>query len=127
MLLETLRVTGLDQALSAGLKRWRKPRAIHDPGKIVADLAVTLALGGDCPAGIAMLRADRGAETTATDSISRPQQDHEIEVKECLDDRRRVLADGLAPLRAVEHEGRPCRHGHADDPRRDFLSSDQGT
>ena len=57
LLLETLRVTGLDQALSDGLVRWRAPRAVHDPGKIVADLAVTLALGGDCLADIAVLRS----------------------------------------------------------------------
>jgi len=30
---------------------------VHDPGKIVADLAVTLALGGDCLADIAVLRS----------------------------------------------------------------------
>src|SRR4051794_14336043 len=57
LLLETLRVTGLDQALSDGLAPWRAPRAVHDPGKIVADLAVTLALGGDCLADIAVLRS----------------------------------------------------------------------
>ena len=53
-----LRVTGLDQGLSAGLARWRAPRAVHDPGKIIADLAVTLALGGDCLADVATLRAE---------------------------------------------------------------------
>ena len=37
----------LDRGLSAGLARWRAGRAVHDPGKIIADLAVTLALGGD--------------------------------------------------------------------------------
>lgn len=57
LLLETLRVTGLDRALSAQLERWRPTRAVHDPGKVIADLAVTLALGGDCLADIAMLRA----------------------------------------------------------------------
>src|SRR6202042_2005663 len=31
-------------------------RAVHDPGKIVADLAAALALGGDCLADIAVLR-----------------------------------------------------------------------
>ncbi len=44
LLLETLRVTGLEQTLSKQLQRWRPARAIHDPGKIVADLAVSLAL-----------------------------------------------------------------------------------
>lgn len=33
LLYETARVTGLDGGLSAALQRWRKPRAIHDPGK----------------------------------------------------------------------------------------------
>jgi hypothetical protein len=34
----------------------RAPRAVHDPGKIVADLAAAVALGGDCLANIAVLR-----------------------------------------------------------------------
>jgi hypothetical protein len=33
------------------------PRAVHSPGKIVADLAVALALGGDCLADVTMLRS----------------------------------------------------------------------
>lgn len=58
LLTQTLRATGLDQALSLGLERWRKPRATRDPGKVVADLAVMLALGGDCLSDIAVLRAE---------------------------------------------------------------------
>jgi hypothetical protein len=58
LLTRALAVTGLEAGLSAGLARWRAPRATHDPGKIIADLAVTLALGGDCLADIAMLRAE---------------------------------------------------------------------
>ena len=57
LLAETLRVTGLGEGLSAGLARWRAPRAVHDPGKIIADLVMTLALGGDCLADIAVLRS----------------------------------------------------------------------
>jgi hypothetical protein len=56
LLWETMRVTGLGRGLSAGLDRWRAPRAVHDPGKIVADLAAAVALGGDCLADIAVLR-----------------------------------------------------------------------
>ena len=59
-LVETVRVAGLDRALSAGLGRWRKPMARHDPGKVITDLALTLALGGDCLADIALLRAEPG-------------------------------------------------------------------
>jgi hypothetical protein len=57
-LVETVRVAGLDGALSAALACWRKPMAIHDPAKVITDLAVTLALGGDCLADIALLRAE---------------------------------------------------------------------
>jgi Transposase DDE domain group 1 len=38
LLAETLRATGLGQGLADGLARWRAPRAVHDPGKIIADL-----------------------------------------------------------------------------------------
>ena len=58
LLAETLRVTGLGEGLAEGLARWRAPRAVHDPGKIIGDLAMTLALGGDCLADIAVLRAE---------------------------------------------------------------------
>ncbi len=33
-----MRVTGLAVGLSQGLARWRAPRAVHDPGKIVTDI-----------------------------------------------------------------------------------------
>ena len=55
LLLETLRVTGL--GLSDGLARWRAPRAVHDPRKILTALVMALVLGGDCLADVAVLRA----------------------------------------------------------------------
>jgi hypothetical protein len=58
LLTETIRAVGLDRALSTMLAPWRLPFAVHDPAKVVADLAVTLALGGDCLADIALLRAE---------------------------------------------------------------------
>ena len=60
VLIETLRASGLDRGLSAGLASWRRPLATYDPGKIICDLAVSLALGGDCLADIALLRAEPG-------------------------------------------------------------------
>jgi Transposase DDE domain group 1 len=57
LLARTFQVTGMGRGLSAGLARWRPPRAVHDPGKIVADLVRALALGGDCLADVAVLRA----------------------------------------------------------------------
>ena len=56
LLWETMRVTGLGRGLSQDLARWRAPRAVHDPGKVIADLAAAVALGGDCLADIAVLR-----------------------------------------------------------------------
>ena len=56
LLAQVLRLTGLGRGLEAALEWWRAPRAVHSPGKIVTDLAVALALGGDCLADVAMLR-----------------------------------------------------------------------
>lgn len=60
LLVETARRSGLAGQLTRLLGRWRKPLAIHDPGKIVADLAVAVALGGDAACDIAVLRAQPG-------------------------------------------------------------------
>ena len=59
-LVDTVRASGLDRGLSQALARWRKPLARHDPGKIVTDLAIALAVGGDCLADVAVLRAEPG-------------------------------------------------------------------
>jgi hypothetical protein len=60
VLVDTATKIGLDRALSAALSPWRATTAIHDPGKIVCDLAIALALGGDCLADVAMLRTEPG-------------------------------------------------------------------
>jgi hypothetical protein len=57
LLLRTAEKTGLTAAMAAELTGFRKPLAQHDPGKILLDLAVALAIGGDCLADIAQLRA----------------------------------------------------------------------
>jgi len=60
VLLRTAERTGLIGALSGALAPWCKPLASHDPGKIVCDLAVALAVGGDCLADVGLLRAEPG-------------------------------------------------------------------
>ena len=60
LLTETIRAAGLDVGLSTGLARWRRQGAVHDPAKVLLDLAVTLALGGDCLADVAVLRSEPG-------------------------------------------------------------------
>jgi hypothetical protein len=57
LLLRTAEAVGLDAALAAALGPWRRPLGRHDPGKVLLDLAVSLAIGGDCLADIAQLRS----------------------------------------------------------------------
>jgi hypothetical protein len=56
-LVDTARIAGLDQVLSREHAPWRSPCAIHDPGKIIVDLATVVALGGDFLADIGVGRA----------------------------------------------------------------------
>jgi hypothetical protein len=60
LLVETARRSGLAGQLSRLLGRWRPPTATHDPGKIVADLAIAVALGGDAACDVGVLRAQPG-------------------------------------------------------------------
>jgi hypothetical protein len=57
LLRQTLHCLGLEKAMSAALAPWRAPRAVHDPAKILTDLAIAVALGGDCAADLAVVRA----------------------------------------------------------------------
>ncbi|WP_406242808.1 IS1380 family transposase [Streptomyces anulatus] len=58
LLVETVRKAGLDTAISAALAPWRKVRAVHDPGKVLLDVALAVASGGDCLADVGLLRAE---------------------------------------------------------------------
>jgi hypothetical protein len=60
LLVDTAVKVGLDRVLSQALAPRRHPSAVHDPGKILCDLAISLALGGDCLADLATLRAEPG-------------------------------------------------------------------
>jgi len=60
LLRDTVRVSGLDRALTSMLAPWRVPRAVHHPAKVLLDLATAVALGGDCAADLAVVRAQPG-------------------------------------------------------------------
>jgi hypothetical protein len=83
LLVQTARVTDLDRLLGKGLMGWRLPGAVHDPGKIVLDLAIAVALGGDCAADIALVRAQAGlfgpvaSDPTVSRLIARLAEDAE--------------------------------------------------
>lgn len=57
LLVQTAQVSGLVRGLSRQLAPWRAARSVHDPGKAVLDLALAIALGGDCLGDAGLLRA----------------------------------------------------------------------
>src|SRR5437764_12163337 len=59
LLAEVADRVGLTPELSRALAGVRERRARHDPGRVIRDLAVMLAGGGDC---LSELRAVRGPE-----------------------------------------------------------------
>jgi hypothetical protein len=59
LLLRAAEAVGLAGALPDAFAPWRRPIARHDPGKVLVDLAVNLAVGRDCLADLAQLRAAR--------------------------------------------------------------------
>ncbi|MFI5784058.1 IS1380 family transposase [Nocardia sp. NPDC051570] len=94
LLSRTAEKVGLIRGLSAALAPWGKRLATHNPGKIVLDLAIAVALGGDCAADVAVLRAEPGVfGVVASDStVSRL-------VATLADDAAKVLA-AVASVRA---------------------------
>ncbi|WP_426977316.1 IS1380 family transposase [Pseudarthrobacter sp. O4] len=57
VLARAVHVSGLGAGLSEALGPWRKPFARHDPGKILTDVALSLATGGDCVSDVDRLRS----------------------------------------------------------------------
>ena len=98
LLTRTAAAVGLDSALSAALARWRRPFARHDPGKIVLDLAMSLAVGGDCLADIAQLWAhpEVFGPVASDPTVSR-----------CIDI---LAADAPAALKAITAARAQVRH-----------------
>lgn len=58
LLLRTAEKVGLTGELSNTLAPWRTALAVHDPGKVTLDIAVSVAAGGHHLSDISMLRAE---------------------------------------------------------------------
>ena len=56
-MVQAAQVSGLAAALSQGLAGFASNRARHDPGKVLLDLVVTIAAGGECLSDLGVLRA----------------------------------------------------------------------
>lgn len=89
-LTETVAVTGLGTALSRELSRWCKPHAVHDPAKVLLDLAITIALGGEHLSDIAVVRSEPALYGPVA---SDPTVSRVIDA---------LAADGLAALKAID-------------------------
>ncbi len=87
LLTRTAYATDLSGALSDGLAGWRKPLAVHDPAKVLTDLAISLVLGGDALCDAALLRAEPGlyglvgSEATISRTITTLAQDADKALK----------------------------------------------
>ncbi|PCC30219.1 IS1380 family transposase [Glutamicibacter sp. BW80] len=57
LLTQTAIASGLMAGLSEAMVPWRKPLSRHDPGKVLVDLALSLAMGGDCISDVNRLRS----------------------------------------------------------------------
>lgn len=60
LLTDTIHATGLTPELHAALGEWTKPLAEHHAGKVVLDLALMLAIGGEVASDTDLLRAEPG-------------------------------------------------------------------
>lgn len=118
MLTETVRASGLGQALSAALAPWRPDRAVHDPGKALCDLALLLALGGDCLADVSLLRAEPAVfgRVASDPTVSRTVDRLAVDVEKAL--KAIDAARAVARARVWELAGTHAPHAgkSADDP-----------
>lgn len=117
LLVRAAQRVGLDAELRDALRGWRKATAVHDPGKVVLDLALTLAIGGDCLADIAQLRASPAvfgrvaSDATVSRTIAALAGDAERVLKaiEAARAAARASAWRLAGAHAPDHDASPQR------------------
>ena len=97
---EAIRVAGLDRGLSTALTSWRWDRAQHDPGKVLLDVATAVALGGDCLADVAAVRAqpELFGNVASDPTVSRIFTALAGDVEEAVAAIRQVHADARAAV-----------------------------
>ena len=118
LLSSTVRAAGLDAELSAALARWRPAGARHDPSKVLLDLAMTLALGGDTCSDLAVVRAEPAvfgpvaSDPTLSRTLARLAGDVERVLPAI--DRARAAARAAVWAKAGTHA--PDHHADAANP-----------
>ena len=111
LLTRTADVTGISGELSQELAPWRKPLAVHDPAKVLTDLALSLVLGGDTLSDADLLRAEPdlyglvGSQATISRTITSLAADVKTSLKAINTARARARARAwdLAGARSPGH------------------------
>jgi len=118
LLTSTVKAAGLDAGLSAALASWRPAGAAHDPAKVLVDLALTLALGGDTCSDLAVVRAEPAvfgpvaSDPTLSRTIARLAGD----VDKVLPAIDRARADARSRVWAAAGTGAPDHDADARHP-----------
>ena len=108
LLAEVAERSGLDAGLSKALAGLAKRRRRHDPGRVLVDLAVTLADGGECIADLATLRqqpalfgqvASTPTAWRVLEAIEEPMLERLLAAR--AEARARVWAWGMGPKRVT--------------------------
>ena len=99
---------GLTAALSEALAGLRERRSRHDPGRVVRDLALTLADGGDCLADLRALRDQESlfgavaSDATAWRALAALDERRLVTIRQArAQARRRVWEQARAPERVI--------------------------
>lgn len=73
LLTDTITATGLVGSLHEAVGPWTKPLAVHHGAKVLLDLALTLAIGGEHPSDTDLLRCEPGlfGKVASAPTISR--------------------------------------------------------
>src|SRR3954453_6535176 len=118
LLVESVRASGLDAELSGELSCWHKPLATHDPAKVLLDVALALALGADCLADVALLRAERGvfARAASDPTVSRTLTVLAGEADRELSGLEKERAAARARVWALAGDHAPDHHADAASP-----------
>lgn len=118
LLVETVRKSGLDRAISTALVPWRRPRAVHGPGKVLLDAALATALGGDCLADVAMLRAEPAVFGSVASDPTISRLIDTLATAGPKANRRHPSNGAQDPEKGVDAGLRPAPNGPAPGPRR---------
>jgi hypothetical protein len=118
MLTSVVAASGLDQGLSGALGAWRHRLAVHDPAKMITDLAIMCALGGDCMSDVAQLRVEPGVygQVASEASLSRLMARLGQDADQVVAAISRARAKARARVWALAGERAPDHQARATDP-----------